>query len=286
MFKISLAPNSFGFDIEYRDQLSRSINMHSHDFYEMVYVFSGTGKHVTEQGIYDIGPGDLFVIPPHRGHSYADRSHMALVNIMFDLNRLPFPTESFMSDSYFRAFFLPNENISDDFLIQNKLELTGDDKVKIESVIRRMLGEYNQDKRGRSVILVALLIELFVDIIRFCSAERYAYSKDLFLLQNILQYMSDHCAKPLTIPVLAKKFGLSQINLERLFQQSVKMSPVSYLIDLRLQIAAEKIRTEKSNISEIAFQCGFSDSNYFTKLFRKKYGMPPRSFRNNNRLDK
>ena len=191
-----------------------------------------------------------------------------------------------MSDSYFQAFFLPNESISDDFRIQNKLELAGDDQVKIETLIRKMLGEYNQAKKARSVILIALLAELFVDIVRFCSAERYASSKDLFLLQNILQYMADNCAKQLTIPALAKKFGLSQKNLERLFLQSVKMSPVSYLIDLRLQIAAEKIRTEKSNISEIAFQCGFSDSNYFTKLFRKKYGMPPRSFRNNNRLDK
>lgn len=286
MFHLSLAPHSFGFDIEYRDHLPRSLEMHTHDFCEMVYVFSGTGKHITEQGVYDIGPGDLFVIPPHRGHSYADREHMALVNIMFDLKRLPFPAEHLMSDSYFQAFFLPNESISDDFRIQNKLELAGDDQVKIEALIRKMLGEYNQAKKARSVILIALLAELFVDIVRFCSAERYASSKDLFLLQNILQYMADNCAKQLTIPALAKKFGLSQKNLERLFLQSVKMSPVSYLIDLRLQIAAEKMRTVKSNISEIAFQCGFSDSNYFTKLFRRKYGMSPRSFRNNDRRDK
>ena len=93
MLNISLAPDSFGFDIAYWDRLPCSIETHTHDFCEMIYVFSGTGKHVTEQGTYDIGPGDLFVIPPQRGHSYEDRKHMALVNIMFDLNRLPFPAD-------------------------------------------------------------------------------------------------------------------------------------------------------------------------------------------------
>ena len=284
MINIQLSPESFGFDIEYRDHLPRSHEIHTHDFCEMIYVFSGTGKHVTEQGIYDIGPGDLFVIPPQRAHSYEDRKNMALVNIMFDLKRLPYPTNHLMSDPYFRAFFLTNESISDDFRIKNKLSLTGNDQVKIESVIRKMLGEYGQNKKARSVILIALLAELFVDIIRVCSAERYAYSKDLFLLQNILQYLSDNYAKHLTIPALAKKFGLSQKNLERLFLQGVKMAPVSYLLNLRLQAAAEKFRASRSNISEIAAQCGFPDSNYFTKLFQKKYGMSPRSFRTNNAL--
>jgi len=285
MNNISLSPDSFGFDIAYWNHLPCSIAVHTHDFCEMIYVFSGTGKHVTEQGVYDIGPGDLFVIPPHRGHSYRDRKDMALVNIMFDLSRLPYPADLLMSDPYFRAFFLPNESISDDFKIQNKLKLTGDDKVKIESVIRKMLGEYHQNKKARSVFLIALLAELFVEIIRFCSAERYASSKDLFLLQNILQYMSDNCAKKLSVPSLAKKFGLSQKNMERLFLEAVKMSPISYLIDLRLNTAAEKLRSTKSTISEIAFSCGFSDSNYFTKMFRKKYIVSPRLFRKNNAHD-
>lgn len=279
MLNVKLAPDSFGFDIAFRDHLPSALDMHTHDFCEMVYVFSGTGKHVTEQGVYDMGPGDLFVIPPHRGHSYENRKHMALVNIMFDLNRLPYPADHLISDLHFRAFFMTDESISDDFRIRNKLELSGNDRVQVESLIRKMLGEYNQNKKARSVLLIALLTELFVDIIRFYSAERYAYSKDLILLQNILQYMKDHCSNQITIPELAKKFGLSQKNLERLFLQSIKMPPVTYLIDLRLQTAAEKIRFTKSTISEIAFQCGFSDSNYFTKLFRKKYGMSPRTFR-------
>lgn len=279
MNKLSLAPDSFGFDIAYSDHLLRSIDMHCHDFHEMVYVFSGTGKHITEQGAYDIGPGDLFVIPPGRGHSYEDRDHMALVNVMFDLNRLPYPADYLKQDPHFQAFFLQGETISDDFRIRNKLELSGDDQIKIESLFHELLKEYKQKQKVRIVRLLSLLADLFVHILRFCAAERYACSGNLILLQNILQYMKKNCGRQISIPELSKRFGLSQKSLERFFLQSVQMSPVSYLIDLRLRAAAEKICTEKTTVSEAAFQCGFTDSNYFTKLFRKKYGVPPRIYR-------
>ena len=279
MDRLSLSHDSFGFDIAYRDHLPRSLGMHCHDFHEMVYVFSGTGKHVTEQGRYDIGAGDLFVVPPGHGHSYVDRERMALVNIMFDLKRLPFPSNQLMSDTCFRALFLPDETISDDFRIRNKLKFTGDEQARVESAIQGLLREYGQDRNARQVALVALLAELFVEIIRFCSDDRHAGSRDLVLLQRILQYMSDNCARQLSVPAIAQKFGISQKTLERLFLHSVRMPPVSYLLDLRLRAAAEKIRAEKSTVTDIAFQCGFNDSNYFTKLFRRKYGQSPRAFR-------
>ncbi len=282
MNKLSLAPDSFGFDIQFRDQLSSSIKMHCHDFHEMVYIFSGRGKHVTEQGKYDIGSGDLFIIPPGHEHAYEDREHLTGVNIMFDLKRLPYPTEQLMSDSCFRALFMPDDDISDSFRIHNKLKFTGDDQTKVEALIHGLLREYGQSNGARQVLLIALLTELFVEIIRFCAEGRYARSRDLVLLQGILQYMSDNCASQLSIPAVAKRFGLSQRNLDRLFLQSVQMPPVSYLLDLRLRSAAEKIRSGGSKITEVAYECGFNDSNYFAKLFRRKYGLSPRSFRKKN----
>ncbi|MBO5308736.1 MAG: helix-turn-helix domain-containing protein [Lentisphaeria bacterium] len=279
MNKLTLTSGSFGLEVAYRTHLPVSLAMHCHDFHEMVYVFSGKGKHVTEQGSYDIGPGDLFIVPPLHGHSYEDRENMQLVNIMFDLQRLPYPAGLLKDDPHFRAFFLPDEVISDDFRIRNKLSLAGNDQKLIESQIHDMLNEYTQNRPARIARLIARLSDLFVDIIRFCATERYACTRDLVLLQNILQYMADNCSQQLTIPALARKFGLSQKNLERLFLQSVQMSPVSYLIDLRLRTAAEMLLGKSSTVSEIAFHCGFSDSNYFTKLFRKKYGVPPRTYR-------
>ena len=59
----------------------------------------------------------------------------------------------------------------------------------------------------------------------------------------------------------------------------VSVTRDTYLLDLRLRVAAEKLMSEKSTVTDIAFQCGFNDSNYFTKLFRRKYGQSPRAFR-------
>ena len=50
--------------------------------------------------------------------------------------------------------------------------------------------------------------------------------------------------------------------------------------DHRIQAAAERLLKTDDQISEIALDCGFRDSNYFSRQFRKRYGVSPRAFRN------
>ena len=130
MDHLRLAGDSFGFDIAYRDNLASALDMHSHAFHEMVYIFSGKGKHITEQGTYDMEPGELFIVRPGRPHAYSDRDHVKLVNIMFDLNRLPYPTGLLRAEPAFRAFFDFGPGLADDFRYRNRLTLFDDDRLR------------------------------------------------------------------------------------------------------------------------------------------------------------
>ena len=56
------------------------------------------------------------------------------------------------------------------------------------------------------------------------------------------------------------------------------MSAKEFVKDIRLQRAAQIIRQDKLNISEIALEVGFSDNNYFRKCFKEEFGMTPSSF--------
>jgi len=65
----------------------------------------------------------------------------------------------------------------------------------------------------------------------------------------------------------------------RLFRQELHTTPHKYLTDLRLQSAADALRTNPgSSISEVARQCGYSDPLYFSRMFKKKYGASPREY--------
>ena len=76
----------------------------------------------------------------------------------------------------------------------------------------------------------------------------------------------------------AGKIGIHRSTLYRLFVSRTGMSPQNYLIACRLREALARLHAGEP-LKTIAFECGFSDQNYFTRIFRKKYGIPPAQFR-------
>ena len=76
----------------------------------------------------------------------------------------------------------------------------------------------------------------------------------------------------------ARKLGMHRSSLHRLFVRQFRMSPQDYLTACRLREAVRQMKGSMP-LKEIAFACGFSDQNYFTRVFRLHYGIPPGKFR-------
>ena len=70
--------------------------------------------------------------------------------------------------------------------------------------------------------------------------------------------------------------------MERLFRKYTGVSPAAYLSGLRLEHAAELLKSPECSITETAFRCGFSNLAYFSRVFRQKYGLSPREYRHNS----
>lgn len=79
-----------------------------------------------------------------------------------------------------------------------------------------------------------------------------------------------------SIQDICEQAGISRMNLHRKIKKRTGRSTSAYINHLRLEKAKKILETEYDiNISEIAFQVGFKDPNYFTRLFKEAYGMPP-----------
>jgi transcriptional regulator GlxA family with amidase domain len=70
----------------------------------------------------------------------------------------------------------------------------------------------------------------------------------------------------------------------RAFRAAMGSPPIAYLIQLRVNRAADMLRRSAQSITDIAFTVGFSDSNYFTRQFRKIVGVSPRVYRQQHAL--
>ena len=72
---------------------------------------------------------------------------------------------------------------------------------------------------------------------------------------------------------------MSPVSFVRHFRAATGLTPQEYLIKLRLEEAAILLQNPDLSIAEAALQSGFNDSNYFSRLFRKKNNISPRSYR-------
>lgn len=102
---------------------------------------------------------------------------------------------------------------------------------------------------------------------------------DLFL-QNIRRIIDEKIGDAdLDIPYLCKKAGLSSTQLFRKMKALTGEAPISFIRKVRLHKAKELLQTTDLTISEIAYDLGFNDPNYFSRAFSKEFGISPSDVR-------
>jgi transcriptional regulator GlxA family with amidase domain len=102
------------------------------------------------------------------------------------------------------------------------------------------------------------------------------------LVLSAIGIMEEELEEQLTIPVLAKRLGVSPDRLERAFRAHVSTSPGSYYRKMKLRRAEDLLAHSSLPIREIALSCGFSSMSSFTRAFKEATGQVPRSTRRPN----
>ncbi len=100
------------------------------------------------------------------------------------------------------------------------------------------------------------------------------------LMAKVLKYIRDNLDVPLSVKKLSTLFDVSSRTLERRFKETLNCSPEDEIIRLRLERAKMLLRDSNLPIHAISRQTGFSTSEYFSSLFRRKCEMTPSQYRN------
>jgi AraC family transcriptional regulator of arabinose operon len=94
-------------------------------------------------------------------------------------------------------------------------------------------------------------------------------------VRRAMDYFADHLDQPFDLAAVARHCGLSPSRLGHLFKDQMNLSLQACCEDMRLQHARELLTRTRSSVKEIAFATGFSDPLYFSKRFRRSFGVSP-----------
>jgi AraC-like DNA-binding protein/CheY-like chemotaxis protein len=104
-------------------------------------------------------------------------------------------------------------------------------------------------------------------------------TSDSYLLLRMMKAVEDNIANNVfSVSLFSRELGLSQVQLYRKVLFLTGLSPNEYIRKMRLQRAADLLRLQSGNISEVAFKVGFTNRSYFSKCFREAYACSPSDF--------
>ncbi|TPE46602.1 helix-turn-helix domain-containing protein [Maribrevibacterium harenarium] len=150
------------------------------------------------------------------------------------------------------------------------------------SVLSNAFSDWARDTADKEMVLTMALMHLWQQLSRHtmpATSPQKQGSKHEQRLHKALTYLHQHYAAPLSVKAVADAANISESECYRLFRSLLNTTPIGYLIEHRLRLAAEAISTTDLPIAAIADNTGFTCPAYFAKKFKQQFGVTPKGFR-------
>jgi len=260
-----------------------AIGMHTHDFYEINIVLSGTGDHYINDQSFHIEKGDVFVIPPNIKHGYENAKelyvyHICIHTLFFEKYAKEF--ESFPSFFMLVALepLIRSHNVNALFLNLSPKELESTlfyidefDSIQTSVAIQKNV--------LRNVFVLSLLTRFcnyYQNTMDFSAKETFG---DYHELITSLKFIFTNYQEKISIDRLAKLANLSRASFIRKFKQLFHIAPGEFIVTYRIGKAKNLLVLTSKSIAEIAHMTGFYDSPHFMRSFQRVCGVSPSNFR-------
>jgi len=258
--------------------------VHRHQgFFELLAVFAGTCRLVVGDGEYFIKKGDVLVIKAGLEHGIEDACQLKAGGLHYKvgavagwMQELPEPPGSW-------RFFTEGSFTGEKHEFREGFHLSPSGVQYLEWLFDRVIAEGKKMDRTslarRKAYFLALAAFLAGQENRLdLNAAVRTRAGDL-QLREVVKYITEHYAEPLKVSQLAEMTYLSPRHFTRIFKEYFHTTPMNFITNCRLQRARLLLAEKNYSITQVANECGFSDSNYFARQFKKAFGVSPSEYR-------
>jgi len=271
-------PDGFPIAVERREP-QEPFGLHAHEFAEIVIITAGRGVHVTGKETYPLNSGDAFVIGGSRQHDYHSMERLCLVNILFQPDALNLGTFDLLTLPGYHALFTLEPAWRRRHQFNSRLRLSPRELSLVMTFVDKLEEELKLRANGFKFMAMASFMQIIGYLARCYARATNSDSRALLRIGAAISHLEANYQAPIDVEHLARIAHMSPRNFTRSFQAAMGNSPIAYVLQLRINRAAALLRRTELNVTEIAFQAGFSDSNYFARQFRKLLNATPSDYR-------
>lgn len=271
-------PDGFPISVERRDP-QEDFGPHAHEFAELVIVTGGKCLHVTGADQWEITAGDAFVIAGPGEHHYQDLVDLRLVNILYQPNQLKMGLLDLPSVAGYHALFTLEPAWRTRQQSKGRLHLNGKELAHVIELVDRLEGELKSRESGFGFMATACFMQIIGMLSRCYGKSPSPDGRALLRIGEAMSHLERNIHREVNLEELASIAHMSQRSFLRVFQSATGTSPLAWVIEQRINRACNLLRQTDRRITEIAFDVGFNDSNYFTRQFSKITGTSPREYR-------
>lgn len=251
--------------------------LHTHPFSELFYVVHGNGTFIAEGMEFSVGKNDMVIINPHVQHTEKSLYTTPLEYIVLGIDGLAFSFEQIAS-------------VQDRMLIQTA---SGDVykyntqnsyvyaylNIMLEEITKK---EENYEAVCQNLLEVILLCMLRNNNLSIIQSSNILLSRECAQIKN---YLDANYAENITLDTLASFSHMNKYYIAHAFTKYVGVSPITYLLQKRIEEGKSLLSSTSHSISQIAASLGFSSQSYFSQAFKKATGKTPIQYRNECKRD-
>ncbi len=256
-------------------------SVHSHNFFELVYVTDGTAIHTVESTSTKISKGDYFIIEYGCSHSYDECNNLNVINCLF----VPEFIDATLKGCKSYSQLITNYLIRFDYTLLSAIpanKIFHDSNGTIYNIFNQLLEEYQSINAGYVELSRCHLIEILVLSMRSIYIPKKRQNHPA--IGKILKYAEENYQDNISLRAICDELGFSLPYISKKFKEDTGITFTKHLQRLRTEQALRLLAYTDKTVTQIAQIVGYGDIKFFGEVFKKEMNMTPREWRRQNKL--
>lgn len=254
---------------------------HMHNYLELAYVLRGSAMHKCNESAEEIiSEGNCFIIDYRTIHGYQsmDNCNFVVINCLF-LPQLVDKSLAYCKDfqTLLRHYLIQINGEHSQLSLANRI--FHDEDGRIRNILFQMFAEYEEKNLGWLEVLRSKMIELLI-----MTARKLTRDEPQGIISNIIIQTHQNYNQKLTLGKLAAEMNYSLPYISKLFKDTTGLTFRLYLQKIRIDEACRLLANTDEKIANIAKMVGYSDVDFFSRVFKESTKMTPNKFRENLKM--